>query len=398
MSLIREALRKSTDENEPPLPFPPNLEGGGNKKGSGSIKKYGLVIFLLLCLSGVVFYQFFPHLLFPKKSQPPAAQKEVGGNRELPQPVKVPVGEPASGPQAPVFPPVAPNKIQEQSPVKERATLTPLMPRTGPKKEEPPKLFLGKKFQETGTDLKTDRLHREASPRFFSPRPVARGSEKSLQKKKTLSKLPESLGPPESKKPQAEISGKDSLEVVRLFNEAVREQQKGLFPQSIQNYQEVLELRPNHWETYNNLGLIYQEQKRFPRALEMFQKALSLNPQYLKGINNLGLLYLTQGKWEEAVTRFKKSLDLDPQFIPAYINLSTAYKRQGKADLARKTLYQALNHDAENIEAQYNLGLLWEDEGVENKALEHYQKFVSKAEGPYCNLANELKRKWPGLK
>jgi hypothetical protein len=35
---------------------------------------------------------------------------------------------------------------------------------------------------------------------------------------------------------------------------------------------------------------------------------------------------------------------------------------------------------------------------VEGKALEHYKKFISKAQGPYSALAEELKKRWPELK
>jgi Tfp pilus assembly protein PilF len=72
--------------------------------------------------------------------------------------------------------------------------------------------------------------------------------------------------------------------------------------------------------------------------------------------------------------------------------------RQGQVEQAQKCLLKALEHDSENMEAHYNLGLLWESQGVESKALEHYQKFVSKAQGPYTELANELKKRWPALK
>jgi Tfp pilus assembly protein PilF len=84
--------------------------------------------------------------------------------------------------------------------------------------------------------------------------------------------------------------------------------------------------------------------------------------------------------------------------LPANINLAVVLNRQGQVDQANKCLLKVLEYDPENIEAHYNLGLLWEKQGVEAKALEHYQKFVSKARGPYIELAEELKKRWPALK
>jgi tetratricopeptide (TPR) repeat protein len=245
---------------------------------------------------------------------------------------------------------------------------------------------------------KSDTIFKTFPPRFLSPRPVAKISPRPSLPARGVTKTKPPKEVTEPSPAQESQEGMDSLEIVRLFNESVKNQQRGLFSQAIQGYQELVTLRPNHWETYNNLGLIYQEQKQVAKALEMFQKTLSLNPRYLKGHNNLGLLYLNLGKLEEAVSQFRKALEIDPEFIPATINLAVGYRRQGQVEQARKCLQKVLEHDSENLEAHYNLGLLWEDQGVENKAVEHYQKFVSKAQVPYGDLANDLRKRWPGLK
>lgn len=400
MSLIREALKKASDETE----FPPFLRNHKTSKGKKPrffwLKRIGLLVFLLLALGGALVYQFYP--FYPARrpvviQQSIPAPKLEASQEEAKTPEKPPENKPllAAEKGVPALGPVSP---QGQAPTKAK----PSPPAAGEIKgalKKPQASIQVNGASEKGPALKAKGdLKATLPPRFISPRPTVRVPARVAASKKPVTRTESRMETPEVSKAQLPQEEKESLEVVRLFNQAVRDQQKGLWDQALQTYEQVLILRPIHWETYNNMGLIYQEQKQTSKAQEMFQKALSLNPRYVKGVNNLGLLYFHQGKWEEAANQFRKVLELDPHFLPAHINLSAVLKRQGKFDQARKSLQKALETDSESLEAHYNLGLLWENEGATKKALEHYQKFVSKAQGPYCELANELRKRWPGLK
>ncbi|MBI5604634.1 MAG: tetratricopeptide repeat protein [Deltaproteobacteria bacterium] len=371
MSLIREALKRSADETDPPSTLSSPIRPEKKKSGSSQIVKYGVLLFLLACLGGGLVFLFFPSNPAVKKIEVPSIPRQIVTKSE-------------TGPQEPVLiqekvdsQPVTIGKVEDQRP----------QPST-----------LSKVQSEKGPAQRSEGFFKVAPPRFIIPKPMVRKKSSPAASRKSVPQIRPPGEDLEIPKAQAIPEETDPLRVVHLFNEAVLNQKKGLSNQALQTYQEILTLRPSHWETYNNLGLIYQDQKHYSKALEMFQKALALNPHYLKGYNNLGLFYLNLGKWAEAVNQFRKALDLDPNFLPAYINLATAYMRQGRVEQARKGLQKALEHDSESLEAHYNLGLLWEKEGVEDKALEHYQKFVSKAQGPYMDLANQLKKRWPELK
>lgn len=368
MSLIRQALKKEAVEGEPSPPL--QTGDGGRRKVRVSSSKMTLVFILLLILGGVLVYSFFPKILpflktpapLPKPMAKQIALKPLKTNQSKEEAAQLKVSEKIESKAPLAVPKDQINKFPDQKPVK------------------------------------TSEIPPISSRGYLSPKPtsriVPRFSTAPVHEAK-------SKGSAESPPPAQILSAQDEtegLQVVRLFNEAVGNQQKKLFPQAIQAYQEILLLRPNHWETYNNLGLIYQEQKKSKQALEMFQKALSLNPRYLKGFNNLGLYYLNSGKLEEAGIQFRKALDLDPSFLPAQINSAVVLNRQGQVEQARKILLRVLEYDPENPEAHYNLGLLWEEQGVESKALEHYKKFIAKAQGPYSALADELKKRWPELR
>jgi tetratricopeptide (TPR) repeat protein len=373
MSLIRQALKKAADETEPPA-HPPSEQGMGKKDRTFPSKQIVLVLSLLIILGGVLLYSFFPTILPGRKTPPPAPQ---------PTAKQIQIKTPETGPVKQKAP--EPPKVSEMSQAKGPQS-SPAQAKQFPE-QGPAKLPSAASKTDPGSFISPRATPRIVSQTFsVAPRPVA--------KTRGPSEKP-GAQPPQAPSVQEET---DALQAVRLFNEAVTNQQKGLFPQAIQAYQEILFLRPNHWETYNNLGLVFQEQKRYPQALEMFQKAIFLNPRYLKGFNNLGLCYLNLGKYEEAGTQFRKAIDLDPRFLPAQINSAVVLNRQGQAEKARKVLLKVLEYDPENIEAHYNLGFIWEEEGVPNKALEHYKKFIFKAQGPYLGLADELKKRWPELR
>jgi tetratricopeptide (TPR) repeat protein len=391
MSLIQKALKKSTQDQESPSPLPAGMtestKGGGTSK-----KQVGLVIVLLLGLVGLLAYSFYPYLW--KRGQKITPLPQAAVKKEItPAPQPPPINEKAS---APVGSPVLTARAEppDQSPIVRKSASPSQAPENkAVKKTDSPEA------QEASLKKSTEAAKtQEGESRPANNPPIMAGTKTTIPKPSRQTARQGSRASPEFSRPQTEGDEKGTLEVIRTFNEAVRDQKKGLWEQAIQGYMEVLNLRPNHPEAYNNLGLIYQEQKQFSKALEMFQKAISLNPHYTKGYNNLGLLYLSQGKWEEGGAQFRKALEIDSNFVPAYINLSTAYKNQGRPDLARKALYRALEKDNNNLEAQYNLGLLWESEGVPTKAIEHYQKFVARAYGPYTGLADDLKKKWPELK
>lgn len=398
MSLIREALKKASDENESP-PFLGNYKKSKGKKPRFFwLKRIGLLLFLLLALGGALVYQFFPSRRPAVTQQIIPTPKLQAAREETKAPEKPPDKQPLPSPEkgAPTVAAVRPQD-QASAPVKAKPSLPGADETKGALKKPQPSIQV-KGASEKGPALKEKGDLKPFPPRLIRPRPTVKSPAQVAASRKPGTRTESLMETPEVPKVQLPQEEKESLDVVRLFNQAVKDHQKGLWVQALQTYEQVLILRPIHWETYNNMGLIYQELKQTSKAQEMFQMALSLNPRYVKGVNNLGLLYFHQGKWEESANQFRKVLELDPHFLPAYINLSTVLKRQGKFDQARKSLQKALETDSESIEAHYNLGLLWEHEGANKKALEHYQKFVSKAQGPYCELANELRQRWPGLK
>ena len=69
-------------------------------------------------------------------------------------------------------------------------------------------------------------------------------------------------------------------------------------------YQKAIEIKPNCFEAYNNLGSLFQEMNSYYQAEKYFRKAISINPNYAEAHFNLSLLYMHFGRFDEAWTSF----------------------------------------------------------------------------------------------
>jgi hypothetical protein len=82
--------------------------------------------------------------------------------------------------------------------------------------------------------------------------------------------------------------------------------------EAIPHYRRAIELVPEHWNAWNNLGICLASLKRYDEARATFQKAIELQPTYARGYNNLGTLAKSQGLFTEARQHFLRALELDP--------------------------------------------------------------------------------------
>ncbi len=111
MSLIRQALKKAADETESPPPLTSDAGTGGNKSGSFPLKKIGLVVLLLIVLSGVLVYSFFPEQpALYKNSLVLRPQYQLAKKIEIKPPAPAPVQEKEYAQQ------IVPGKIEAKSP------------------------------------------------------------------------------------------------------------------------------------------------------------------------------------------------------------------------------------------------------------------------------------------
>ena len=112
---------------------------------------------------------------------------------------------------------------------------------------------------------------------------------------------------------------------------------------AIECYEKGIKIDPNFAMIYNNLGLLFTENKFDEKKGENFyKKSISLDQKIPEPYNNLGSLYKSQDKFDEAIECFTKAITIDPKFVHAYHNLGNVYIILGNFSDARKNFEEAL--------------------------------------------------------
>jgi Flp pilus assembly protein TadD len=101
---------------------------------------------------------------------------------------------------------------------------------------------------------------------------------------------------------------------------------RGDFEAAIKEYSQVVELRPELPEAYNNLGVALKRKGDLEKAAAVFTEALERRPDYSAALSNRGWVLANQGKWSEARRDFDQALIYNPNDDGALFGLSQALR------------------------------------------------------------------------
>ncbi len=80
-------------------------------------------------------------------------------------------------------------------------------------------------------------------------------------------------------------------------------------------------------EGYYQKGLVYGQQSDAEGAIECWQKAVELNPEFFDAWYNLGNAYhMEKGDFNTALKCWKRALELKPDDTDVLYNLANAYR------------------------------------------------------------------------
>jgi serine/threonine protein kinase/Flp pilus assembly protein TadD len=116
----------------------------------------------------------------------------------------------------------------------------------------------------------------------------------------------------------------DPLNVETLRDLANLDDAMGRTAEALDTYQKAIQLKPDEWVTYGDLGVFYYRHQNYNAAADAFLKEASLVPDSPLVHRNLGGVYLTLGRNEDAEREFLTSIRLTPT-VTAYLNLGALY-------------------------------------------------------------------------
>jgi Tfp pilus assembly protein PilF len=118
---------------------------------------------------------------------------------------------------------------------------------------------------------------------------------------------------------------------------------RGDFDAAIKEYTEVVRLRPNVPEAYNNLGVAQKRKGELDKAAASFNRALALKPAYGAALSNRGWVYAAQDKWPQARRDFEQALKINPADDGALYGLSQVLREERDYAGAQSSLGQLIS-------------------------------------------------------
>ena len=94
---------------------------------------------------------------------------------------------------------------------------------------------------------------------------------------------------------------------------------------AIKTFNEVLELDPYNYKSYNNRGCIYDYLGQHEKAIKDYSKSIELNPNEFTMYINRGLTYHSMKQYKLAIQDFDKAIQFKPNFYVTYTHRANIY-------------------------------------------------------------------------
>lgn len=131
------------------------------------------------------------------------------------------------------------------------------------------------------------------------------------------------------------------------------------YEQSVATLNKALALKPGNAETYNNLGVYYDEWGKTDSSIWALNKAIELDGKSQSAFYNMGNTYAHKGDFNKAIEFYKKSLELNPDNVDAINNIGNSYASQKDFSNALNYFLKALEMDSSNAKAINNVGITY---------------------------------------
>lgn len=120
-------------------------------------------------------------------------------------------------------------------------------------------------------------------------------------------------------------------------------------------FQSALDVYPRHLETLVSMGLMLREKGDVNRAVPFLQQAVDINRNAAPALNGLGMAYQDQGRLEESAALLRHAIECDPNYYHAHVSLGKLLLEQEQYPQAIDQFVEALNIRQGLIDANYGI-------------------------------------------
>jgi len=154
-------------------------------------------------------------------------------------------------------------------------------------------------------------------------------------------------------------SGASDAKVENLYREAKEAQARGDQAAAVAKYESILKIAPRLGAAYNNLGLLYFQQRNFQQAADILEKGLKVDPKMSSASALLGISLYQLGKYSEARPRLEAALRANPKDDNAELFLANDLIKLGELQSAAVHLQNLSRRQPQDQEAWYLLGKVY---------------------------------------
>jgi tetratricopeptide (TPR) repeat protein len=153
-------------------------------------------------------------------------------------------------------------------------------------------------------------------------------------------------------------SGDDEVtpQVEQLYAQAKAAQQRNDAATAIEKYRAMIKLAPHLSAAYNNLGMLYYNEKDYAHAAEILERALKLHQKMPTASAMLGMSYYQLGQNDKAEPLLRSALTANPKDDQLEMTLAQVLIRQRKYGDATQPLNDFLSRNPKDQNAWYLLG------------------------------------------
>jgi tetratricopeptide (TPR) repeat protein len=144
--------------------------------------------------------------------------------------------------------------------------------------------------------------------------------------------------------------------VDRLYSEAKAAQARGDQPGAIAKYESILQMAPRLGAAYNNLGLLYFQQRNYRQAVTILERGLKVDPKMPSASALLGISLYELHDYSKARPRLEAALRSNPKDNNAELFLANDLIKLGELGAAATHLQELSRRQPQDQEVWYLLG------------------------------------------
>ena len=159
------------------------------------------------------------------------------------------------------------------------------------------------------------------------------------------------------------------------MGEVFRIQKKYLL--AIKEYNKVININPNHSESYNNKGYSYFFLENYSLAMENFTEAININPKFGIAYCNRGILNEILGNNLLAVRDYTNSININKKYWEAYYLRAHIYIKQELFSQAIRNFNNALEFAPDDYKLYYDRGYAYRKNGDYDNAIKDFTRAIN---------------------